>query len=196
MNIDTTNKKKSRRNPKTSRPLKKLLGVPPLLLSDKYSIHHHRRLFLKGLTQHHKLPPFKQDLWSGTCLHLLVLLDKITPDMYQAAITYASFGHKNLFAAPTLSQIPLDENLLTFERKKNLHQMPMFSEKAEDAEAEKIWRDLNEILIETNSKALLDYLTENESLDAAKNLLEDKTLLKKLRKGLNSLKKYLEKTSI
>jgi hypothetical protein len=196
MSIDIISNKKTRRNPKTSRPLKKLLSSPPPPSSEKTSVHNHRLLFLKALNQHYKLPPFKWDLWSGTSLHLLFLTDKITPDMYQAAMTYTSLSRKNLFSAPTLSQISLDENLAIFERKKTLFQTPVPQEKAGDYEAEKIWRDLNEILIETESKILLDSLAENKSPDSVKTVLKNQALLKKLQKGLNSLQKYLEETSL
>jgi hypothetical protein len=115
MDTDTANKK-YRRNPKTSRPLKKLLASPLLSLSAKYSVHHYRHLFIQGLSEQNTHPPFKGDLWSGAYLHLLLLTKKIAPDMYQAALTYVYFNRKNLFAAPVLSQRPLEENLLTFER--------------------------------------------------------------------------------
>ncbi len=193
MIMDTICRKKSRRNPKTSRPLKKLLPpLPPL--SDKHSVLHHRSLFLKKIEELHKLPPFKRDLWSGTALHLLLLTKKITPDMYEAAMTYTSLSRKNVCAAPTLSQIPLDGSLSTFERKKPLYSTPLSLEKPEDFEIEKLWRDLNEILIETDSKILVDSLAENEGPHSVKTILGNQDFLKKLQKGLNSLKKYLEET--
>ncbi len=193
MNIDTTRKKKSRRNPKTARPLKKLLSPLPPLPPEKHSIFHHRHSFLKELRHHCPLPFFNDDLWSGTALHLLLLTDIITPDMYQAANTYLNLMRKNLSSGPKLSQVPLDENLGTFERKPFAHvPLPFLRNEEKWEKEEKLWRDLNRLLIETNSKILLDSLIEDSSLSSLKDILKDERQTKRIQKGLDSLRGYLE----
>jgi hypothetical protein len=191
--MDIIYRKKSRRNPKTTRPLKKLLSSSPPSSSEKTSVHHHRYLFLKKLEEHYKLPPFKRDLWSGTALHLLLLTKKITPDMYQAAILYEKLVHRNFTFAPTISRVSLDENLVTTDRKNKTYGTPQFREDDRKSEGEeRLWRDLNKILIKTNSKTLLDTLLQQENLGSMQEILGDKKKIDLIRNGLVSLEKRVK----